>query len=215
MRVPWQGSLLSGCMPDALGRKTRFCLVALVMTMGSLMSWASSQSPASATDKRESAPHIVWTHLSYPVYPQLARAANLVGDVILRITLRSDGSVESIVSVSGDPMLTQAALDSAKQSQFACQGCSTSTHSESFTYSFRVSPEKPDPCCCSSGPGISKKAPAVPEVEQSEDHITLTASPFCMCPDECSRAWAQAHSRYRSAKCLYLWKCGTRRIYIY
>lgn len=188
------------------------CVAALIATTV-LLAWYAPQSASAqaATGKGDSAPHIVFRRFSYPIYPPLARVSNIVGDVVLKVSYRPDGSIESLAVVSGDPVLTQAALDSAKQSLLQCRGCSSSDLIQSLTYCFRIFPAKADPCCCTSRPGEPATQPTT-EVSQLENHITITEPPLCMCPDKCSGAWAQAHSRYRSAKCLYLWKCGKRRI---
>lgn len=194
--------------------KTVLCrYVILLVTMCTVSILAFPQSAQVATGKEDSAPHIIFRRFSYPVYPPLARMSNIVGDVVLKVSVRTNNSVESLTAVSGDPMLIQAALESAKQSQFECQGCGSSTYSQSFTYSFRVSPEKADPCCCTSRPGVPVTQPTT-QVARFESHIMITGPPLCVCPDKCSEAWAEAHSRFRSAKCLYLWRCGRRRILI-
>jgi protein TonB len=56
-------------------------------------------------------------------YPPLARQANITGDVELKLEIRKDGSIQSASVVSGHPMLTQAALNSAQRSHFECRGC--------------------------------------------------------------------------------------------
>lgn len=45
------------------------------------------------------------------VYPPIAKAARVQGTVIMLITFRKDGSVESSKVVSGPPMLRQSAMD--------------------------------------------------------------------------------------------------------
>jgi TonB family protein len=161
------------------------------------------------------APHVVLSKLTPPVFPPLARQARIAGEVRLSVSIHPDGSIESITAVSGNAMLVQAALDSAKQSQFECRGCGSSSVSQSMTYSFQISQvESPDPCCCTLNAASKEPKPPASEISQSEDHITIAATtpPICICPDACEVAWAQAHSRFRSVKCLYLWKCGTRFI---
>jgi hypothetical protein len=194
--------------------KTVLCRYVIVLvTMCALAILASPQSAQVATSKEDSVPHIIFRRFSSPIYPPLASISNIVGDVVLKVSMRTDNSVESLTPVSGDPILIQAALESAKQSQFECRGCGSSTYSQSFTYSFRISPDKADPCCCTSRPGVSATQ-STAKVSQLENHIMITAPPMCMCPDKCSEAWAEAHSRFRSAKCLYLWKCGRHRIWL-
>ena len=163
-----------------------------------------------ATNHGDLAPHVVLSKLSPPVYSQLARLGGLAGNVILKVSVRPDGSIESVTAVSGNPVLMQAALESAQHSQFECRACDAATGSQSLTYSFRISEEKPDPCCCTG----DQVRDYTPKVSQSEDHITITAPIGCICPDSCTEAWARARSRFRSPKCLYFWKCGHRRISI-
>jgi periplasmic protein TonB len=50
-----------------------------------------------------------------PVYPSLAKAAGVQGDVILQAVIARDGSIEQLQSVSGHPMLVPAALDAVRQ----------------------------------------------------------------------------------------------------
>jgi Gram-negative bacterial TonB protein C-terminal len=172
------------------------------------------------TDNEGAKPQVVLNKLFPPVYPPLARQARIAGDVHLKVSVHTDGSIGSVTPIDGPPLLVQAALDSAKQSQFECKECGTSDLSRSLTYSFQLPPEgeqPSDPCCCSHEPGSpGYKAPGeqVSRVSQSEDRITITAPPVCICPDACTLAWAEEHSRFRAAKCLYLWKCGHRKIAI-
>jgi TonB family protein len=190
----------------------------LLLATIALWYWASPQCSVAQgePDDASRAPHAVLTKLFPPVYSPLARQAMIPGDVKLKVTVHPDGSIESVTSISGHPMLAQAALDSAKQSQFECRGCGASNGSLSLTFSFQPSQEtNPDPCCCSHDPTEPRvNAAPTSTVSQTEDHITIatTGPPSCMCPDACTAAWAEAHSRFRSAKCIYLWKCGKRFI---
>jgi TonB family protein len=158
-----------------------------------------------ATRNEESATGVILIKLSPPLYPPLARQARTVGDVKVQVSVRPDGSVESAASVSGDAGLVPAALDSARQSQFECRGCSKTT-AYSMTYTFQVL-GKLDRCCCTQGISTNSMAGRY-GVSQSEDHVTLTVDPACICPDSCAEDRALAHSKFRSAKCFYLWKCG-------
>src|ERR1700722_20259495 len=66
---------------------------------------------------------IVLTSLSNLVYPKLAIQARVVGDVELKLFIRYDGTVESIERQRGPAMLSQTALDSAKNSKFDGSSC--------------------------------------------------------------------------------------------
>jgi TonB family protein len=160
---------------------------------------------------------VVLSKLFPPVYPPLARQALVFGNVHLRISVRSDGSIDSVDVIDGHRLLQRAVLDSARHSQFECKDCGGSGLSQSFTYSFRLPPERqenPDPCCCSHEPGSPGYKGPGGTVSQSDERITVIAPPVCMCPDACTVAWAEEHSPYRSARCLYLWKRRHRHISI-
>jgi len=130
-----------------------------------------------------------------PVYPPSARQAAIHGDVELMLRIRQDGTVESVELVSGHSMLKHAAMESAKQSQFECRGCTDAgTTSYPLVYSFQFSNE--DCCTASSGP---------PKVSQSQNRISVTTSPFCLCDPA-----TKVTRKVRSVKCLYLWKCAVR-----
>jgi TonB family protein len=131
--------------------------------------------------------------LSNPTYPPLARQGGVSGDVELKVEIRKDGSVESAVVVSGHPMLTQAALDSAKQSQFECRGCEDEVTPYSLIYSFELVASPGWPCPEASGLHVT----------QSQNRITVIAEPPLVYP-------YFGYTTARSAKCLYLWACGRR-----
>jgi TonB family protein len=50
-----------------------------------------------------------------PVYPEAALRANLQGSVVLKVLIRSDGNVDDLRALSGDPLLVPAAIDSVRQ----------------------------------------------------------------------------------------------------
>lgn len=170
-----------------------------------------SASPQGDAGNERSTPQVTMVRLVPPAYPSMAVVARIEGNVNLKVAVRPDGSVASVTAISGvHPVLTHAAVESAKQSQFACRNCNDVIE-QSLIYTFQLpgSEAKADPCCCSSG--HQPPTPIAPQV--SDDfHITITATPLCVCPDACTiaNAGASCSSRHRSAKCLYLWKCGTR-----
>jgi hypothetical protein len=133
---------------------------------------------------REIKGQLVLSKLLPPVYPALARQALVFGDVHLRISIHSDGSIDSVV-IDGNPLLRQAALDSAKQSHFDCKDCGRSDVVErTFTYSFQLSEQKPaDSICCLEEEVPPDEAASV-RVAQSDERITITAPARCICSDE-------------------------------
>jgi TonB family protein len=54
-----------------------------------------------------------------PVYPPVARAARIQGDVVMAVVIEIDGSVATEKVLSGPAMLQQAALDAVKKWHFA------------------------------------------------------------------------------------------------
>ena len=139
---------------------------------------------------------VVPAKLSPPIYPPLARQAAISGDVKVELRVRKDGSVESVEVVSGHPMLKQAALEAVQKSQFECRGCNGPVSSYSITFSFQF---RDDGDCCN--------ALAHPqEVLESQGRITISFPHGCLCDPTASITL----TKWRSAKCLYLWRCGSR-----
>jgi TonB family protein len=196
-------------------RKHAVTIAAFVLWKAVLVLAISLPCAAQIVANEDSAPHIILSKLSPPTYPPLARQARVGGDVTIKLAIHADGSIESVRALNGHPMLVQAALESAKQSTFECRDCKMDSNvSEILTYSFQLSPPEPDPCCCSSAAASGNGAPVL-HVSESGDHIVLTAAPGCTCPDRCTGAWAFQHAHFRSAKCLFLWKCGFHDYSVY
>jgi TonB family protein len=132
---------------------------------------------------------VVLTKLSPLIYPRLAQQARIQGDVEVTVSIRQDGSVESSVVARGHPILAPAALESAQKSHFECRGCSEAATSYSMVYTFRLAAEKEDQS---------------DHVIRSGNHVTVVGGlPSFTCV-------LDSNLRVRAAKCLYLWKCGSR-----
>jgi TonB family protein len=149
---------------------------------------------------------VVMTKLVAPVYPPLARQALRMGEVELTISVRPDGSVASAEVVSGDPLLTQAAMDSTQQSSFECRKCSAAKTSYPLVYTFQLEDF--------TGRGLAVRAcKSASDAQQfggslvieSQNHVTLVADPGCVFVDR-----DDVFTKVRSLKCLYLWQCGRR-----
>jgi protein TonB len=54
-------------------------------------------------------------HRVEPVYPTLARQIGRAGRVELRAVIATDGSIQSLQVVSGNPLFYQSALDAVRQ----------------------------------------------------------------------------------------------------
>src|SRR6266550_5105408 len=155
---------------------------------------------------------VVLTEMSRPSYPPLARQVRISGDVDLMLRIRQDGSIESAVLISGHPLLAQTALDSAQHSRFECRKCSETVTSLRLVYTFQL--VGPNSCCTPTKDGPKENQPGeqIPRVTQSLNHVTVIDQTACICdgiPD------VGDFRKVRSAKCLYLWRCGTPRVRIY
>ncbi len=146
---------------------------------------------------------VVLTKLSQPVYPPLARQTRITGDVDLWLKVRPDGSVESATVVSGHPLLKQAALDSAQNSQFECRKCDEEAMSLRLVYTFQL--VGPESCCTATEDSSKNIQPGqqIPRVIQSQNHVTVVDQPVCFCDP------AADVRKVRALKCLYLWRCAT------
>jgi hypothetical protein len=156
-----------------------------------------AQSPTVTITQQNAA---ILMKLSPPIYPPIAVTAHVTGDIELLLNIRRVGSVESVIVISGPPLLQQAALDSAKQSQFQCIHCVEELTPYHLFYGFRLD-SPPDACAGPDPCNTPLPVERAPEVAVSENHITVTnhPSPVCIC---------DYRKKVRSAKCLYLWKCG-------
>jgi protein TonB len=62
--------------------------------------------------------HMMVGNLIYrvqPIYPPLARAARVQGQVMIRAVISRNGTIENLQTISGHPMLVRAALDAVLQ----------------------------------------------------------------------------------------------------
>ena len=177
----------------------RFLLVA-VCAVGALygeLPAIAQDAPAQSTvsaDAQQTG--VLLVKLSPPVYPPLARQANIFGEVRVDLSIRQDGTVAAAEVFSGHPMLTRAALESAQQSHFECRGCRDALTTFSLTYAFEVTD---DGDCCSA-------MLRTPEVTQLSNRISIRAPRHCLCDPTATIT----RLKWRSAKCLYLWHCASR-----
>jgi TonB family protein len=160
-----------------------------------------------ATVVSGSAEDVVVRRLTAPVYPPLARQANITGNVELLITVRSDGTPQSVDVVSGHAMLKQAALDSATRSEFECVACNGKSAQYRLIYVFSLVGE--GDCCyaMSVQPTVTQetKKSTSTAPQTTGTRIRIEAPQACICDPA-----STVRSRVRSLKCLYLWRCSTR-----
>jgi TonB family protein len=141
--------------------------------------------------------------LSNPIYPQLAKQARVAGDVELKVSIRPDGTVDSVDVIRGPGLLRQAALNSAQQSKFECRKCGEDVSSYELVYSFMLGPT--NYCSGSVVKSDSTSTQTYPQVTRSQNHVTVLDQPLGSCD-----VATHTIGKVRSVKCLYLWKCGHR-----
>jgi hypothetical protein len=139
----------------------------------------------------------ILSKLSPPVYPPVARGAHISGDVELAIQIWRDGSVESAQFVSGNSLFVSSSMGSAKRSQFECRQCSDAVTLYPLTYQFRIAPRDPPKDC-----NGEDSPPPPTSLDLSKHQVTVSVWEFWTCDP------AVQLQKVRSAKCLYLWKCG-------
>ena len=138
--------------------------------------------------------------LTPPVYPPLARQARITGEVRIEIRLQQDGMVKSADLVAGHPMLVQAAMESVRKTEFACTNCVQSVTIYLLVYDFEIREG------CHFGPHCELLDSDQTVITQSPGRVVVSAAPACLCDPSATRI------RIRSARCLYVWKCGHRDI---
>jgi TonB family protein len=152
-------------------------------------------------------PTVLVSRLSPPIYPRLALQARIATAVVLDVIVRPDGTVDSVALVSGHPMLIDAAKESARKTAFECTACQEPSTSYRMTYQFELG----DPISCkeidANGYGVFDVSPDI-EVSQAQGVVTIRGRPY--------GTWDPAQrisvAKFRSAKCLYLWRCSKRTL---
>jgi Gram-negative bacterial TonB protein C-terminal len=183
--------------PDASGHKLFFMSrMALLLCLLTIIGLSGLNSESMQSE-------VVLILLSNPVYPQLAKQAGVRGDVELKLAVRQDGTVESAEAVGGPAMLIQAALDSAKNSKFDCSSCTHTFTSYRLVYSFQFGPAT----ICASPGAIDEyvKLPGYPQVTHTSNQVIVVDQPR---GPLCNGGVILTPRKVRSAKCLYLWRCG-------
>jgi len=138
-------------------------------------------------------PQLAIAKLEAPVYPAMARAARVWGDVILNVTLASDGSANAVTVESGPPMLRQAAINSAIRSQFQAN---LENRTGGYRLVYRFVLDQTTKC---------EHDDSYPRVKHGANLVTITEQNVPLCDPA-----ALIETCFRSAKCLFLWKCGSK-----
>lgn len=159
---------------------------------------------------------VVLVKLSPPIYMPLAKQARISGDVKIQLAIRRDGSVAAADVVSGHPMLKPGALESAQKSIFECRDCLQDLNPYMLTYTFSLREDgggcgpveidkewhvRSSKCLyfwrCKAVRTFKYAHPnTTVEVRQSQNHVTVIASPPCVETEasqtEASLTWTRA-----------------------
>jgi hypothetical protein len=138
-------------------------------------------------------PHGQITEAFHATYPPIALIAHVEGEVTLVADLRGDGTVGEVSVESGPQMLRAVSIESAERNSYKCEACTQAGARVRLIYSFKLGPAI---TCEESGIDSS-----YPRFTHSGDTITVEAQPWGTCD-------YAARLRVRSAKCLFLWRCG-------
>jgi TonB family protein len=88
------------------------CRYTLVAICGLIAGTTALQGQEELSQEQIASHLMTW---AAPVYPAIAQAAQVQGDVVFKVELGPDGLVRSETAVSGPPMLRQATADAVKQ----------------------------------------------------------------------------------------------------
>lgn len=173
--------------------------IRVVAIAGVLFASRSSPAQNSAVSPKG---EVVLLKLAPPTYPPLAKQTRIAGEVEVYVEVGRVGSIETTKVIQGHPLLAQAALDSARHSEFQCTECPDTGSSYRLAFKFVLDPER---CRVTYRRGSSKQDPS--QVTKNANLVTVFAVPPCV--DHLPlRPVIGDDGRERAIKCLYLWRCG-------
>jgi hypothetical protein len=154
---------------------------------------------------------VVPVDLVSPVYPPIAVSARVSGDVTVLVRVLPDGSITSAEAVSGPPLLTEVSLGAARASRFECQVCE-GEHSHTIIYSFQFDVPRAAPRAGQAGSHVPVSAESPVVIPHFSSFSARSAK--CLYLWRCGVQWGGMdfyNYKVRSARCAWLWKCGWRR----
>jgi hypothetical protein len=183
-----------------------FSMTRIGFILAVLAAFGNSQAQGTMAINAGAKAEAVLTNLAPAVYPRLARQAGLSGEVELRIEVRQDGSIASTTVITGHPLLVQAAVDSAEHSTYPCLGCSDPGSAIRITYTFELRQAN-----CADEIASRRQWETPPRLEHAGNTVTISTYGACSDHWPLGPDYAKPH-RTRSAKCLWLWNCGSKRV---
>ena len=128
-------------------------------------------------------PRVAIVALHVPVYPTLANQARLKGEVKMKVVIQPNGKIDqdSIVVVTGHPMLIPAARETLIASQYECIGC-TQAFKYFLLFSFLPGPFLSQGCTSGTADSVLLKGSREPQLSYFENHVTIIGPPVALCP---------------------------------
>jgi TonB family protein len=185
----------------------KLCRIKIAFTGIALSLCALLASAQSAKDPEQVPEEAVISKLSPPIYPPLARQTRISGDVVLKLEVQPNGTVASAVVVSGHPLLSPFALESAQKSQFVCKDCGEVVHSYRLIYTFELTAS--NGCADQDEKSKVGQEQSYPRVTQAQGRVIVSDRPAIISDP------AITYTRVRSIKCLYLLKCAFPRVAVF
>jgi hypothetical protein len=114
-------------------------------------------------------------------------------------------------TVSGPPLLTEASLKAARASRFECPGCD-GAGSHTIVYSFQFDVPHAAPTVDPAGSRVAVTAQSRLVILNFSSFSVRSAK--CLYLWRCGWQWGGMdfyHDRVRSARCAWLWRCGWLR----
>jgi len=173
------------------------CLLSSLVGITALTCAVAQALVQNASSSNATQESVMLRELYEPIYPRLAKQARVQGDVVVKLAVKRDGTVEIVEAVSGPPMLMSASLESAKKSKFDCSSCTEALTLSRVVYTFQAVPLQYDANC-----EVIPDA-RYPQVTQTQNHVTVIDQSVGICDP-------MSIVKVRGAKCLYLWRCGHR-----
>jgi TonB family protein len=173
-------------------------VIALTLALHCVPTNSRAQSVAPSEKPQSGA---VAVKIPSPIYPPVARAARIAGDVDVRFAIRQDGSIASAEVLSGHPLLRPTVLNSTENARFECRNCTEATTYYRLVYTFEIEGQ----CECETPESRSlheQASPTYPRITDAPNRLTVTAEILCICDP------GSDFKKKRSLKCLYLWRCS-------
>lgn len=147
-----------------------------------------------------------------PVYHPIAVSARVSGDVVVVVRVRPDGGLAGMELVRGIPLLNEVCQRAVEASRFECIDCvDEQRHTITYSFGFDLPPTEPD---TDAQTGSRVQVTAASQVIIPLFNNVVVRSAKCLYLWHCGTQWGGMdyyNYKVRSGRCAWLWKCGWRR----